>query len=134
MQKSKVKFKIKKFKFYISVLTTIFVLLSGSADAEEFRYEAKGKRDPFIPLVGPDRVAIAGLEDIVSIDDVNLEGIAVGAQGNTVVMINGHMLKEGDKVGSLEVKKITKSVVTLAVGGKAYNLKLTEEGGAKGGK
>ena len=117
-------------KFVILALMTTAAL----ANAEEFRYEVKGKRDPFVPLVGPDRVVIAGLEDIVSIDDVNLEGIAVGAQGNTVVMINGHMLKEGDKVGSLEVKKITKSVVTLAVGGKAYNLKLTEEGGAKGGK
>ena len=134
MQKSKLKFKIKKLEFYFSVLTTIFVLFAGSADAEEFRYETKGKRDPFVPLIGQDRAAITGLEDVVSIDDVNLEGIAVSAQGKPVAIVNGEMLKEGEKRGNLEIKKITKSMVILIIGGKEYNLKLTEEGGSKGGK
>ncbi len=99
---------------------------------ESFRYEAKGRRDPFVPLIGPDKGVVAGLEDVTSIDDVNLEGIAAGAAGTRIAILNGEMLKEGAKVGVLEVKKISEKTVTLMIGGKKYNVSLPEEGGPKG--
>jgi len=116
------------------IFCALVLIIAGFTSPEDFKYEAKGKRDPFVPLIGPDRMVVAGLEDITSIADANLEGIATGAQGKKIAIINGEMLKEGDKIGSLEVKKITSRMVVLAIGGKEYNLSLPEEGEAKGEK
>jgi hypothetical protein len=115
----------------------VFIVLSvdfvGRCDA--FQYEAKGKRDPFVPLVGMDRPAVASLEDVSSVDDLKLEGIAIGAQGRKIAILNGEALKEGDKIGEVELKTVAKKSVNVMVGGKPYELVLSgEEGGAKGGK
>jgi hypothetical protein len=102
---------------------------------EGFKYESRGKRDPFVPLVGGSRPTVIKLEDITSSEDVKVEGIAIGAQGKKVAILNGEVLKEGDKVGEVELKKIEKKSITISIGGKSYNLYLAgEEGGAKGEK
>jgi len=102
-----------------------------STHGQSFKYEAKGKRDPFLPLVGQERQKASSLADIISIEDAVLEGIAIGAAGQKMAMINGEMVKEGDKAGEVLIKHITKSSVTLSIGGKDFNLKLPEEGGPK---
>ncbi|MFA5146052.1 MAG: hypothetical protein WC515_01555 [Candidatus Omnitrophota bacterium] len=114
------------------ILVATFAVSIRLAESEDrFRYEARGKRDPFVSLVGPDKTVVASLEDIVSITDVNLEGIAVGSNGKRVAIINGEMTKEGYSAGMLQVKKITNKTVTLAIGGKSYDINLPEEGGTK---
>ena len=45
--------------------------------------------------------------------------------------MNGELVKENFKVGEVEIKKITKDSVLLAIGGKEYTIKLPEEGGQK---
>lgn len=111
----------------VAIILATVILTHG----QSFKYEAKGKRDPFIPLIGQDRVKVSGLLDIVSIDDVKLEGIAIGPTGQKMVMINGEMMKQGDKVGEVLIKRITKNSVTISISGKDHNIKLPEEGGAK---
>jgi hypothetical protein len=97
-----------------------------------FQYEARGKRDPFVPLVGGSRPVSLKLEDITSAEDVKVEGIAVGASGRRIVILNGEVLKENDKVGEVQVKNIYKTSVTIVIGGKSYDLYLSgEEGGQK---
>ena len=104
-------------------------LIAAFASAEQFEYNARGKRDPFVPLVGAEKPAVTKLSDITSVEDMRLEGIAGGAKGEMVAMINGEMIKVNDRIGDIVVKSITKAGVTLTVGGKEYQLKLPEEGG-----
>src|SRR3989338_6031991 len=113
------------------LLFFLALFVTSRADSETFQYESRGRRDPFVPLIGPDKPLVAGLEDITSVEDVKLEGIAIGGKGRRAAIINGEMLKENDTVGILTVKKITKKVVTILLGPEEYNLNISEEGGLK---
>jgi len=112
----------------VALFIAVVFLLTQRSPCQIFKYDAKGKRDPFVPLVGVERAKKSGLEDVVSIDDIKLEGIAVGPGGKKTAVINGKMLKEGDKVGVVEIRKIDKRAVTLVVGGTEYNIALPKEG------
>jgi len=98
-------------------------------------YESKGKRDPFVPLVGQDRGnRSAGLGGIVSVNDVLLEGIAIGSSGKNIAILNGQIVKEKDKFGLLQIKKIRKKTVEISIDGKVHTLSLQEEKGIKVGE
>lgn len=115
-----------------------FAILTISAQCvlcDGFKYESRGKRDPFVPLVGGSRPIVMKLEDATSADDVKVEGIAIGAQGKKVAILNAEVLKEGDKVGEVELVRVEKKFVTISIGGKSYNLYLPgEEGGVNSEK
>jgi hypothetical protein len=49
-------------------------------------------------------------------------------------MLNGEIVKEGDKFGHIEIKRIMKKTVTIVMDGKNYNKELAEEGGLKSGR
>ena len=100
-----------------------------------FGYESNGKRDPFIPLIGQEKGNRPGsLEEITSIEDVLLEGIAIGSSGKNVAILNGQMVKENNKFGLLQIKKISKKTVELSIDGKVYTLSLQDEKGIKVGE
>lgn len=114
----------------VAVLT-----VCGALRAESFQYSAHGKRDPLVPLVGAERPAAVALDDAVSADDVRLEGIATGAQGQPVAIINGKVYKEGARAGEVSLVKIGKKSVTIKIGGKSYERFLAgEEGGKRSGQ
>ncbi|MBN1526904.1 MAG: hypothetical protein JW919_04900 [Candidatus Omnitrophica bacterium] len=108
------------------------------ARGEQYEYRSKGRRDPFIPLVGSNKIAAGGLEDVSSVDDIKLEGIAyelrVEGQPKKTVIMNGEIMGENERIGIVEVKEIMKGSVKLSVGGKEYTLALPEEGGIKSEK
>ena len=107
------------------------VLISFKAEAEFLQYEAHGKRDPFVSLVGVEKPTATRLSDITSVEDIRLEGIVSGARGEMAAMMNGEIVKQNDKIGDIVVRSISGAGVTLTVGGKEYKLKLPEEGGQK---
>lgn len=113
--------------FLSTVLTGIF--LCSSTAAAEFRYEPRGKRDPFVPLVGQDKPSVVKLEDVTSIDDIKLEGIAMGAGGKSMAMINGELLKKNSRVGDIKIISITATGVKLSLSGDIHDIKLPQEGG-----
>lgn len=116
------------------VIIGAFGVISSMACAvncEYYRYESRGRRDPFIPLVGFEKPAVVKLEDVESVDDLMLEGIASESKGKRIAIINGRMMRENEKAGTVEVKKITDSMVTLLMSGQAYNIKLPEKGGGR---
>jgi hypothetical protein len=98
---------------------------------EIFKYDPHGKRDPFVPLVGQEKNTIGNLSDITSPEDLKLEGIAVGSEGKKTAIINGEIVKVGQKIGEVEVKNITAKTVELLVAKQPYTLNLSEEGGSK---
>lgn len=121
----------------VRVLLVLAAIISNCPQpgvCQTYKYESQGKRDPFVPLVGIDKPAISKLEDVTSITDIRLEGIASGAKGNLVAILNGEIVKEGNKYGEIKIVKITKKAVTIRMGGVDYEKILIEDGGVKSGR
>lgn len=98
------------------------------AAKEPYVYDHRGKRDPFVPLVGVTSGKVESLEDIMSIEDVSLQGIACDSTGRKAVIINGEMVREGEGGGHLVVKRILKNEVILAIDEEEYRLNIHEIG------
>ena len=125
----------RKIVYIIVMMAVVAAALSCIPPGPVSGYESKGKRDPFVSLVGQDKVShSAGLEGIVSVNDVLLEGIAIGPSGKNIAILNGQMVKEKDKFGLLQIKKISKKTVELSIDGKVHTLSLQEEKGIKVGE
>jgi len=95
----------------------------------EFAYDAKGKRDPFIPLVsgsGGGGYASDAYEASAA-EDIRLEGIVWDDVKGSIAIINGEIEKEGDPVGSIKILKINKDSVIFDVGGKSVKIDLNQE-------
>ena len=119
----------------LAIVIAIVVAWAPRLFSESYQYSSHGKRDPFIPIVGVDRPAVVDLDDAVSIDDIRLEGIATGARGEPVAIVNGKVYREGAKAGEVELVKIGKKSITIMLGGKSHERFLAgEEGGNKGGE
>lgn len=98
------------------VICVLYIVIYPMAHAQEaYLYEGHGRRDPFVPLVGVTKGAVVSLEDIVSIEDVNLQGIARDSTGRKAAIINGEMIKEGQTIGHLTIIKILKNEVILTI-------------------
>ncbi|MCX5686866.1 MAG: hypothetical protein NTW09_05370 [Candidatus Omnitrophica bacterium] len=102
-----------------------------AAECESYRYEPHGRRDPFVPLIGQDKVVAAGLTDVTSVEDIKLEGIAIGSNGKRTAIMNGEIVKEEYKAGEIVIKKIDPKSVTLLINNKEFKVSLPEEGGPK---
>jgi len=116
------------------LICSILLLLtcSTSVAEEAYIYDNRGKRDPFVPLVGV-KVNIAdSLEDVMNIDDVYLQGVAIDSKGARVAILNGEMIKEGDTSGRVALKKIAENSVTLSIDNDEYTINMYEED--KGGR
>ena len=121
--------------FWILALCLAIVSAAGVfGHCEAHKYDPAGRRDPFVPLAGPDRPVASGLENIASVDDIRLEGIAISPKGKSRAILNGEMVKENDRIGNIEIKKIEKKQVIITFGGVERTLTLFEEGGNSGGK
>ena len=118
----------------IALTILLFFTISSSGYCEDSGYDSKGKRDPFVPLIGVEKNTAAGLANVASIDDVKLEGIAIGLKGRNLAIMNGEMVKEQDTIGNVSIKKITDKTITLSINGIEYTMNLPEEGGVKGEK
>lgn len=110
-----------------------WLLVSSLSFAEDFVYNSKGKRDPFVPLVGPGATyQVKEIIDIHSIEDVVLEGIVYDDKGSSVAIINGMILKEGDQAGVVVVEKIESKKVILRIEENSYEVMLIKEKGGEG--
>ena len=88
-----------------------FALKITSVFGEEIRYDSQGRRDPFIPLVGPDGRVVRNTLDI---SDFKIEGVIFDPNGGSVVLIDGQFYKEGDNINGLNIISIMKDRVILA--------------------
>jgi len=125
--------KKKKHKKALALATafvmavTAGVVMCPRIFAEEYVYNAGGKRDPFIPLAGDTVISSTdGLGDVMSLEDVALQGIVISPDGNKSAIINGEILTEGAVVGQLKVVSINSNEVIVELDGNVYTLKLYE--------
>jgi len=114
-------------KCLVFVLIYLVIAASLTLAEEVFIYESSGKRDPFVPLVGVNIQTTGSLEDVLSIEDVKLQGLAVDSAGKRAAIMNGEMVKEGETVGRVTVKKILRNRVIILIGEDEYDLNIYEE-------
>lgn len=101
-----------------------------AAQGEGSLYSAKGKRDPFVQLVAVgSKPSSSGLLSVESVEEVTVEGIVADPSGKeSIVVLNGSVLKEGDEVGSVKVLKIQPDGATFSVNGiEAYKALYQED-------
>lgn len=115
-----------------SLVCALLIGWASALPAPVFGYDAHGRRDPLIPLVGQNRPAGSNLAEVVSIDDVRLEGIVSRAGSGNKAILNGELVSEGQRVGDVEIKSIGAEKVVLTLSGKEHVINLSEEGGVKG--
>lgn len=118
---------IKK-TLFIVLLFSLNAALLFAEDIEDFVYDSKGKRDPFISLITRDVRVAAGLEGVQVIDDITLEGILWDPKGGSIAVLNGVIMREGQEAGSVKLKKIEEKKITLLLNEIEYTISLVKKG------
>ncbi len=91
-------------------------------------YNSRGRRDPFVSLAGVAKDGTSeGIIGIYSVDDVVLQGIVIGPDGTYNAIINGEVIKAGDRIGRLSVEFVGNNVVEVKIGEMTHKLKLYDE-------
>jgi hypothetical protein len=134
-----------RFKIQEVLLLTLLVTVMASAQStpidslfpvERFEYQVGGRRDPFVPLVGPSKGVAIGLANL-NIDNLTLIGTITWPGGGYALvkdgLNNGYILKKGDKVAGGWVSQITNRSVIFSIQYAGvvttYELKLQEKKG-----
>ncbi len=94
----------------------VLVAAADSTDVQQgssFRYDAKGHRDPFVPLIEEGRVVNVKGSTGSSGNIPTLYGILWDPEGQSIALINNTEVKVGDSVGFYQVKEIQKDSVVL---------------------
>lgn len=102
------------------------LLFNYSFSQEEFTYDAKGKRDPFMPLVTPDGRFIS-FDKQKARSDLLVEGIIYDKKGESYAIVNGEVVKAGNDVGDFKVLGIEDNKVTFIKEGKTKEINLTNK-------
>ena len=121
--------KTQNFKIFWGILlfsALCLAFLTYCFAEEEFLYDAKGKRDPFIPLVTPDG-RLLKLEQEEGVAGLLLEGIIYDKHGTSCAIVNSEIVRIGDKVGEFQVLKIEEKKVTFIKEGQITEVELKKE-------
>jgi type II secretory pathway component PulC len=70
--------------------------------ADVIKYDSGERRDPLIPLIGPNAV----IEKTKHKMDIDLQGIIIDREQGSMVLIDGEFYREGDRVGNMNVISI----------------------------
>ena len=113
----------------LAAVLIICCIVGSLAFAEEalFKYNAKGKRDPFVPLISESGGYASDAYEASAVEDIRLEGIVWDDVRGSIAIINGEIVKEGEVIGSIKVLKINKDSVIFDVGGERIKLDLNKE-------
>ncbi len=130
-QTSHLKFMSKNSFVNTLVLVVACVMLTGIVSCfaqDELIYDAKGRRNPFIPLVTSDG-RILKLDNIGEDQKgLSLDGIAFDKNGISYALVNGEIVNIGDTVNGYTVLKIETERVTFIKDGELLQLELNKEG------
>ena len=91
--------------FFCAIFTSSILYANG-----EFTYDAKGKRNPFIPLVTADG-RLLKLPENEQGKDISLTGIIYDKHGVSYAIVNGTVVGVGDRIGEYRVLKIIEKKV-----------------------
>ena len=119
--------------FVLCVLASLSHLCFGigrlAFSQEEFTYDSKGRRNPFIPLVSSDgRLLKLDKEEKSESSDLLLEGIIYDKQGRSFAVVNGSVVGVSDTIAGYQVLKIEDKKVTFIKGAEIREIGMTKEG------
>jgi hypothetical protein len=122
-------FRPRKYKLKIIFLLNLFFVLvyCFSFAQGDFIYDAKGERDPFMPLVTPEGRFIKIKSRSVT-EGLELEGIIYDKISMSYAIVNGLVVKVGDFVGDYQVLKIEEKKVIFIKDGQPFEVELSKEG------
>lgn len=110
--------KDKNQKYSAGLLLSILLSLSFMLHSfnfcnaqDEFVYDSKGKRNPFIPLVTPDGRFLKLDKEEEKKGDLIVEGIIYDKNGRSFAIVNTSVVGIGDFVGEYRVLKIEQTKV-----------------------
>jgi hypothetical protein len=114
-----------------NVLTFLILVLlfplSGFAQEQQFTYDSKGKRNPFIPLLTADGRLIK-LDKEEAKGDLQVEGIIFDKRGRSYTIVNGQVVGIGDSIAGYEVLKIENNKVVFINENKITEIEVHQEG------
>ena len=109
------------------IFIAVVVISSEVFTDEGIKYNAKGRRDPFIPLISESGGYASDAYEASAAEDIRLEGIVWDDVKGSIAIINGEIAKEGDVMGSIKILKINKDSVIFDVGGENVKIELNKE-------
>lgn len=99
-----------------------------SNTSSPFRYDAKERRDPFVPLVRNGQLLDAPAGTHASLTAPVLYGIFWDPDGASIALINDAEAKVGDMIGEYKVVQIRQDAVVLSNGGEPLVLEIAFDG------
>ncbi len=114
------------FLFMMSIAVSNSTAQDNPSEQPSFVYQDHGKKDPFWPLVSS-AGNIINYDSDLSVTEMALEGIMLGANGNAVAIVNGKVVKKGDKMGDFLVESIEKDFVVFSKGDEKFELRLKKK-------
>ena len=94
---------------------------------DAFRYNAKGRRDPFVPLVRDGQLVSVSQSAPMESSRPMLRGILWDAGGHSIALINDLEAKVGDTIGDYQVQEIRHDAVVLTNGAEELVLEISFE-------
>ncbi|MFH1128897.1 MAG: hypothetical protein V1699_05775 [Candidatus Omnitrophota bacterium] len=91
-----------------------------------FKYDPKGKRNPFIPLVTRDGKLLKLDTSEEGNKGFTLEGIIYDKNGVSYAIFNGSVVKTGDTVGDFQILKIMNNKIVIIKEGQASEIELNK--------
>jgi len=111
----------------IFILFTVYCLLfTVCFSQEDFVYDSKGRRDPFISLVTSEGNIIE-IEPEEQLPGINLEGIIYDEKGLSYAIINKMMVRAGDIISDYKIYRIESDRILLLKDTETIELKLKKE-------
>ena len=94
---------------------------------EPFRYDSKGRRDPFAVLVRDGRLVGVAQNTQTETSKPILYGILWDPGGHSIALINSVEARVGDTINGYQVKDIREDMVVLENGGEPVVLRIAFE-------
>jgi len=126
--------KLRKFSVFCFLVSVISYLPFGSCEAseEDFIYDSRGRRDPFIPLTDKDsptglrRIFVPPEAEVKLPIEITLKGI-LQKGGKLFAIINDEVMQKGDRIDELEITEVQKDKVILQYNGREFSVPLRKE-------
>ncbi|MBI4707905.1 MAG: hypothetical protein HY761_08285 [Candidatus Omnitrophica bacterium] len=118
-----------KISFYFCLKSSVIfviIFLPLFLFAQQFVYDAKEKRNPFIPLVTPEG-RLLQLDKEEKKADLAVEGIIYDKNGRSFALAGGAVLAVGDTFGDYQVLKILEDKVIFIKEGQPYEVYINKE-------
>ncbi len=103
--------KISRYRADIIFLFSglLFFAFFSLAFAGQIAYDNGGRRDPLIPLAGPNAASERQAENVNP--DLKIEGIIFDPKNGSLVLLKGETYGPGDSIGNAVIKAINKNNV-----------------------